>query len=119
MRWIKYTLIGLAGILLVCCALIVTVVYLFDDGYYRNALVAVVEHQTGDRLKIEGPFKLHLALHPRLDASQIRLESDTDEYDVKIGKVLVEIELMPQPTSTESHHSRQRMPRSEKRSWSC
>lgn len=95
MRWIKYTLIGLTGLLLVCGMLVITAVYLLNDDHYRKALIAAFEYQTGDNLSIEGAFSFDLSLRPRLSVSQITVESATDEYDVNIGLIQVQIELLP------------------------
>lgn len=64
MKWIKWTLIGVGGLLVLVIALVVSFLATFDPNSYKTELAATVKKQTGRDLSIPG--EVHLSYFPWL-----------------------------------------------------
>ena len=70
MKWIKWTLIGVGGLLIVVIVLVVSFLATFDPNSYKTELAGAVRDQTGRELSIPGEVGTvsytHLRAHETL-----------------------------------------------------
>jgi uncharacterized protein involved in outer membrane biogenesis len=96
MRWIKYALIILGGLAVICLVLIAIVLFTLDNDDYRRLVIRGVAHFTGYQMTIDGPFTLELSAAPSLSAEAIRIDPGIDgplPPVSKIGKFKIQIAL--------------------------
>lgn len=74
-RWTKYVLIISGSVVLLTALAVVVALMVCDDDDYRRLAVWGVQHATGYRMIIEGPFALDLSAEPSLTADRIRFEA--------------------------------------------
>ena len=79
MRWIKYTLLILKGLVVICLVLVVIVLVTFDNDDYSGLVTRGVKYFTGYSMTIEGPFTIELSTAPALSAEAIRFDPGPDE----------------------------------------
>jgi hypothetical protein len=98
MRWIKYTLNFLAGLVVLILVLVAVVLVTFDNDDYRRLVARSVKFFTGYSIKIEGPFAMELSSEPSLSAEAIQFDPGADGSPPPvrtIGKLRVQIALSP------------------------
>ena len=96
MRWIKYTLLVLGGLAVLCLVSIGIALVTFDNDDYRRLVIRGVTNFTGYTMTIDGPFTLELSTAPTLSAEAIRFEPGPDEAlppFSEIGKFRIRIAL--------------------------
>ena len=95
MRWLRYTFLLLAGVVLVAFLALAVVWATFDDADYRRLAVRGVEAFTGYVMTVDGAFHLTLAARPRLSAEGIRIEAREGAPPPlrEIGKLSVQLDL--------------------------
>jgi hypothetical protein len=74
-RWTEYVLIISGSVVLLTALVVVVALMVCDDDDYRRLAAWGVEHATGYRMIIEGPFALDLSAEPSLTADRIRFEA--------------------------------------------
>lgn len=103
MRWIRYILLPLGGLIVLCMLLITIALLTFDNDDYRRLVIRSVGFFTGYKVTIEDTFTLELSKEPSLSAETIRLDPGPNGSQppiTAIGKLRIKIALSPLLTGT-------------------
>ncbi|MBW1693462.1 MAG: AsmA family protein [Deltaproteobacteria bacterium] len=94
MRKIKYILLSLLSMAVLCILFIALIATTLDDADYRKMVIRAVEFFTGYEVDVEGDFTLDLSTEPYLSVSEVRFEPGKDgsqPYIDHIGQLQVKL----------------------------
>lgn len=98
MKWIKWTLIGVGGVLIVLIALVVSFLATFDPNAYKAELAATVKRETGRDLAIPGEVSISYFPWLGFETGRVSLGNAKGFGDTpfaEVAGVRVKVEVLP------------------------
>ena len=87
MKWVKYLLKLLAGLVLGSVLILAVMVLLLQESHYKRLLGWGAEAFLDSQLLIRGPFKFDISRNLSLSSGDILLNANDDSYSLAIGKL--------------------------------
>lgn len=102
-RKIKYILLFVSSVIILCTTVFVVVVATLDNNDYRKIFVRSVEHFVGYKVMIDGAFVFNLGTEPYLVASGLRFDRGKDgsrPFITHIGHLKLKLDAIQLVTGT-------------------
>jgi uncharacterized protein involved in outer membrane biogenesis len=94
MRWLKYTVIGLASLLVVSVMAVAILALCLDQDQIRDALVHVVNRTTDHHLEINGSLEVDLSLSPSIRVSELYFKTGSENFEASVTDLRIQIDMM-------------------------
>ena len=94
MRWLKISLISIAGIFLFAILVIASYLLILDQNEYKQFIINNVDRFTDSTLVINGPVDITISTSPTLSITQFELKDNAGRYFANIQKFELQIDLI-------------------------